>query len=130
MILAERAAIHHFELAIIGNAASGQYIPSAPIGQLEGTFKIPSTIETPRFSARLSIDALYFQRMSRYLSGVLDDLSNPPVIIPVDLSPLLRLCGPEVLTSALRARSWYRSSMDMGRVVLHARSDEITSSPI
>lgn len=119
-ILAERGKLHRCEIAIIGNAAYRQAIQSTLMSQLEGKFKIHSNIAIPGLSATSSIAALYVGRMNRFSNGVAYYLENPPFLLAVDLPRISRSSGPEVLKSSVRAQSWYRNSMTMGRVAFHA----------
>lgn len=90
VVLRWRAQPHRCELSIICDYASSQAIESTLMSYVEGTFQIPSPIETPRFSAHSSIHGFYVQRMYRFLRGVSDDLANQPVIITVDIPPIRR----------------------------------------
>lgn len=66
--------------------------------------------------------------MCLYLSGVVDDLANQPIIICVDLHQILQASGPESLATSLQARRWYRHAMDMEQVIMHADYAPISSN--
>lgn len=58
--------------------------------------------------------------MSLFLKCHADYMVYTPILLDVDLTPLLRSSGPELLPLPLQARRWYHDSMDMGPIDLHA----------
>lgn len=63
------------------------------LGKLEGRLQIPGHIHTSIFAVRSAVDALYVQRMHRYLAGLADKLEIPTCIILLEVPALNRRPG-------------------------------------
>lgn len=101
-----RREVSRVEIITIGDSAAARAPRVALIKLIEVYLQIPETTGTPRVSVPCPREALYVHWMYRYLTGVAEYLSSPPVPIIVDL-PQMRRDDHGVSNPVLRLISCY-----------------------